>query len=280
MNAPGLAGGRVGLGHLGLGRVEDVAPAAVLGRQVDHGHDDDQVDQGVLDERDERRGAQPAGVGVGRQHREGDEQRQVTRQGAVATEADDLEDGLDADQLQGDVGHRRQDAGDRDRQRQPARAVAPAHEVGRGDVAVPVADRPQPRHEHEDDRVDHDRVGHGEEPADRAQREHRRGHRDERVRRVEVTAEQEPRDPRAEAAATQAPLVQALHALGPAPARGEEAHHGHGQEQHDQDRQGDDVDAGVRGGGGGKGAHRWSSFSSGSTIGRCGRARWTSLNAA
>ena len=59
------------------GRVEDVAPAAELAGQVDHRDDDDDVDQRVLDERDQRRRPQPAGVGVGREHRERDEQRQV-----------------------------------------------------------------------------------------------------------------------------------------------------------------------------------------------------------
>ena len=56
-----------------------------------------------------------------------------------------LEHRLDADQLQRDVGHRRDDAGDRDQQRQRRRAVAAADEVGRRDVAVPCDDRPQPR---------------------------------------------------------------------------------------------------------------------------------------
>ena len=72
-----------------------------------------------------------------------------------------------------------------------------------------VADRPQPRHEDEDDRVEDDRVGHREEAADRAEREHRRRHRDERVGRVEVAAEQEPGDPGAELAPAEAPLVEA-----------------------------------------------------------------------
>ena len=113
---------------------------------------------------------------------------------ARAAEAHRVEDGLDADQLQRDVGHRREDAGDRDRQREPAAAVAAAHEVGRGHVAVPVRDAPHPRHEDEDDRVDDDRVRHREEAAHRAGRVHRRRHRDERVGGVEVAAEQEPGD--------------------------------------------------------------------------------------
>ncbi len=194
-------------------------PAAELRRQVDDRHDDDEVDQGVLDERDHRRRAQAAGVGVGREQRERDEQRQVLGDDAVAaTEADDLEHRLDADQLERDVRHRREEAGDGDGERQPARPEPAAHEVGRGDVAVPVAHRPHPAHEDEDDRVEHDRVGHREEPGHRAGRPHRRRHRDERVRRVEVAAEQEPGDPGAERPAAQAPLVERLHARRAAPA--------------------------------------------------------------
>ena len=244
MNTPvGLPSTAFGAGHLRLRGVEDVRPAAELGGQVDDRHDDDEVDQGVLDERDDRRSAQAARVGVGREQRERDEQRQVLGDDAVAAaEADDLEHRLDADQLQRDVGHRREEAGDRHGERQPARAEPAAHEVGRGDVAVPVADRPHPAHEDEDDRVEHDRVGHGEEPGHRAGRPHRRRHRDERVGRVEVAAEQEPGDPGAERAAAEAPLVERLHARRAAPPAGPEAHDGDQREQHDEHGQGDSVD--------------------------------------
>ncbi len=44
--------------------------------------------------------------------------------------------GLDADELQRDVGHRREEAGDRDGQGQAARAGPPVDEVGRRHVAV------------------------------------------------------------------------------------------------------------------------------------------------
>ena len=163
-------------------------PSIVVG-QVDDRDDDDEVDQRVLDEGDHRRRPQARGVGVRRQQHERDQQGQVLGQPvAAATEPDDLEHGLDADQLQRDVGHRRDEAGDRDREREDAGVVAAPHEVGRGDVAVTVADRPQPRHEDEDDRVEDDRVGHREEARDGARREHRRRHRDEGVRRVEVAA--------------------------------------------------------------------------------------------
>ena len=60
-----------------LRRVEDAAPAAQLVRQVDHRHDDHEVDQGVLDERDQRGRPQPGLVGVRRQDRERDDDRRM-----------------------------------------------------------------------------------------------------------------------------------------------------------------------------------------------------------
>ena len=148
------------------------------------------------------------------------------------------EDDLDADQLQRDVGHRREDAGERHRERERPAVVAALHEVGRRDVAVPVRDRPEPRQEQEDQRVDHDRVGHGEE-ADGAAGVQQRGHRDEGVGRVEVAADQEPGDERAEAAPAEAPLVEVVERLGPAPPGGGEAEDGDQQEEEDEDAEGD-----------------------------------------
>ena len=68
-----------------------------------------------------------------------------------------------ADELQRDIGHGRDDAGERHGQREPAVAEPPAHEIRRRDVAVLVRHRPQPGENHVEDRVDHDRVRHGEE---------------------------------------------------------------------------------------------------------------------
>ena len=172
---------------------------------------------------------------------------QVLGEPVVATtEPDDLEHRLDADQLQRDVGHRRDEPGDRDGEGEAARVVAAPDEVGRRDVAVPVADRPQPRHEDEDDRVEDDRVGHREEPGDRAHREHRRRHRDEGVRRVEVTAEQEPGHPGAELAAAQAPLVEGVEGVALLEPGGHEAEHRDDREQQDQDGERDPVDVRAR----------------------------------
>ena len=252
-----LAGGLVDRRHLLLGGAEDVVPAADLSREVDHRDDDDEVDQDVLHERDHRRGAQAAGVGEGRQHGERDEERRVLGDDVVATtDAGHLEHGLDADELERDVGHRRHEAGHRDGQREAPAVVASADEVGRRHVAVAVADRPQPGHEDEDDRVEHDRVGDGEEARHRSRGEHRRRHRDERVRGVEVATEQEPRDPRAELATAETPLVQRLERLTALEARGHEAGHGDQQEQDDQHAQGDSVDPAVGGHHGHLGRHR------------------------
>ena len=90
-----------------------------------------------------------------------------------------------------------------------------------GDVAVLVRDRPEPREHEEQDRIDHDRVRHGEE-ADRAGAEQQRRHGDEGVGGVEVAADQEPGDDGAEAAAAQAPFVQQVE-VALAPVRGDEA---------------------------------------------------------
>ncbi len=246
MKAPrGRAGGLVRAGHLVLGRAEDRVPAADLAGQVDDRHDDHQVDQRVLDERDHGGSPQARGVGEGGEHRERDEQWRVLGEPVVATtDARDLQHRLDADQLQRDVGHRRDEPGDRDRQGESAGVVPAPDEVGRGDEPVPVADRPEPGHEEEDDRVEDDRVGDREEPCDRAGREHRRRNRHERVRRVEVAAEQEPGHPRPELATSQAPLVEGVEAVSPAEPGGHEAEDRDQQEQRGQDDEGDGVDVG------------------------------------
>ena len=70
--------------------------------------------------------------------RERDEQRQVLGQPVVAaTQADHLEHGLDADQLERDVGHRRHEPGHSDGEAEAAVVVPAADEVGGRDVAVP-----------------------------------------------------------------------------------------------------------------------------------------------
>jgi hypothetical protein len=219
--------GRLALGQRLVGGVEHRAEAADPGRNVDDRDEDRHVDQRVLDDGDQRGRADAGLVGVGRQDEEREDQR------PVALDAQRREHDLHADELQRDVRHRRQQPRQRDHQRQPARAVAAAHEVRRRDVAVRSADRPQPRHDHEDQRIDHDRVRQREE-ADRPGTEDERGHRDEGVRGVEVAAEQKPRDHGPEAPATEPPLVEVVE-LRPPPAGGHEAEHGDEREERAED---------------------------------------------
>ena len=227
--AHGLPGARRGLGELGRAGVEDRAPAAELERQVDDRDEDDQVDQQVLDHRDQRRRAQPRLVGVGGEHDERDEQRRVAPE-PRPVEAHRAQHGLEPGELQGDVGHRRDDPGDRDEQGQHRGVVAAADEVGRGHVAVHAGHRPQAQQRQHDQRERDDRVGHGVE-AQRAGGEQQRRDRDEGVRGVEVPAEQEPRHPRAELPPAQPPFVEVLDVVGAAPAAGHEAHDGDADER-------------------------------------------------
>src|SRR6266487_3677932 len=130
---------------------------------------------------------------------ERDDDRQVPGQRVVPGDAHGLEDRLDAHQLQRDVGHRGDDAGDGDHQGEGRRAEPGPHEVRRGHEAVPVRHRPEAHQDQERHRIDDDRVRDGEE-AERAAAEQQRGHGDERVRGVQVTADEEPGDPAAEVA--------------------------------------------------------------------------------
>ncbi len=61
---------------------------------------------------------------------------------------------LHADELERDIGHGGDDAGQRDGEREHAAAEPVAHIVGGGDVAALMGDRPEPR---EDDVEDRDR---------------------------------------------------------------------------------------------------------------------------
>ena len=126
--------------------------------------------------------------------------------------------------LQRDIRQSGDDAGDRNGQRQPAIAEAAAHEVSRGDVVVLVADVPEPRKHQEQDRIDHNRVGHREE-RDGAGAERKCRYGDEGVGGVKVTTDQKPGDQRAEAPAAEAPFVQLVE-VALAPMRGDEAQHG------------------------------------------------------
>ena len=219
-------------------RGEDVAEAAELDRHHDHGCESRDVDQDILDDGDRGRRPQPARIGEGREDDEGDDQRQVGGE-AGAADTHGADHHLQADQLQRDIGHGGDDAGDGDRQRQPAIAEAAAHEIGRRDVVVLVADMPEPRKHQEQDRIDHDRVRHREE-GDGAGAEGERRHGDEGVGRVKVAADQEPGDDGAEAPPAQAPFVQQIE-VALAPVRGGETQPRDETEQSNEDDQGSPV---------------------------------------
>ena len=226
---------RLGAVELLLRRGEDVVEATELDRDVDHRDEHDDVDQRVLDERDQRRGAQTGLVRVGREDHEREDQR------PFALDAHRPQHRADADELQRDVWHRRDDAGDRDHQRERRRAVAATHEVRRRDVAVLVRHRPQPRRHDERHREDQDRVRDREE-AERAHAEQQPRHGHERVRGVQVAADQEPADPAAEVAPAQTPLIEVIERLGAAPARRHEPHARDEREQRDEDDELDPLD--------------------------------------
>jgi hypothetical protein len=232
--------GHVGrAGELLLGGAEDGVEAAELDRDRDDRDDHHDVDQRVLDERDQGRSSQARLVRVGREHREREDDRQVTRQ------PDRLDHRLDAHELQGDVGHRRDDAGERDRERERRRPMARANEVGRRGHPVPVGDRPDADGGEQNQRVDDDRVGNREE-ADRAEAEDERRNRDEGVGGVDVAAEQEPRDPAAELAPAETPLVDILERSRAAPAHRGEPDERNEEEQRQDDRKLEPVDRGDR----------------------------------
>ncbi len=211
-------------------------------RDVEHRDDDRQVDEGVLDERDQGRRAQSGQVGVGRHDPESDDQRQVPDHGVArgAAYAHHGEHRFDAHELQRDVGHGGQDPGHRHGEPEALRAVPAPDELAGGDVATRAGDRPEPRREDEHDREDHDRVCQCVEPRGPGGID-QRGHGDEGVGGVDVAAEQEPADERAESAAGQTPLVQLHRVLGRPPSGRGEADEGDDQERGEDDDERDRV---------------------------------------
>ena len=162
------------------------------------------------------------------------------RHDPLAGKAEGDNDLLKADQLERDIGHRRQDAGRRNRKLQPFVAIAAKHKIGGGDVAVFVRDRPQARQRQVEERIDDDRVGHGEEP-EGANGEDDRRNRDDRVGGVEIAPEQEPGYPTAKAPASKAPFVD-VSEIGGFPTRRDKAKHRHQAKKEDEDSGGDEVE--------------------------------------
>ena len=215
--------GRRGQDHSCFRRRKDGAKAAELGRNDDHHRQHRAVDQDVLDHRDHRRRAQAARIGVGGENRKRAEQRQIDRHpadmgGDVKPQRRDHH--FDADQLQRDIGHGGDDAGNGDGQRQAAAAEPGAHEIGRRDIAVAVTHRPQPRQHHEQKRPHQNGIRHGEK-AGGPGAEQQRGHRDEGVGGIEIAAEQEPADDAAEAPPAQSPFVELIEIAAPPACRDE-----------------------------------------------------------
>ena len=217
---------------------ENLAEAAELDRDDDDGGESRDVDQDVLDDRDRRRRAQAARIGEGGQDHEGDDQRQIGSK-ARARYAERADHDLDADQLERDIRHGRDDAGDRHRQRQPAVAEAAAHEIARGDVAVLFANIPESREDQKQDRIDHDGVRHREE-GDRAGTERERRNGDEGIGGIEVAADQEPGDNGAEAPSAQTPFMQQIE-IALAPMGGGKAQPGDESEQQHENGERDPV---------------------------------------
>ena len=116
---------------------------------------------------------------------------------------------MNTDELERDVGHGRDDAGDSYRQRQPTVTKAAVNEICGGDVAMLVTDMPKSWEHQEQNRIDHDRIRHSKE-RDCARAESERRNRDECVGGIEVTTDEEPSDDSTEASAAQTPFVQLI----------------------------------------------------------------------
>src|SRR5262245_57869585 len=145
-----------------------------------------------------------------------------------------------ADDLECDVRHGRDDAGQRESEREQPVVEAIADEVGGGDMAARMRDLPQAREDDIENGIDEDGVGNCEE-AHRALAEDERRDGDERIGRIEVAAEQEPGDDRAEAASAEAPFVQHVE-IGLTPTRCDEAEPGDEQEQGDENAGGAEIE--------------------------------------
>ena len=155
-----------------------------------------------------------------------------------------MDDDLHADELQRDVGHDGEHAGDGDGEFERAGAVAAMDDVGRRDVAVLGGNGPELGHDGEDDGIDDDRVGQGEEAVGADGIDQGR-HGDDGIGGVEVAADEEPGDPGAELAPAEAPFVEMGEGGGAAPAGGDEAHGADKDEEEDEDAAGDRVEVGA-----------------------------------
>ena len=223
------------LGHAG----EDRTVTAELGGNDDERGEHGDEDQHVLDDGDQRRRAESARIGKGGEDDEGYDQRQVSDE-ASRRKAERADHHLHADDLERDIGHRRDNARQREGEREQPAAEAVADEVGGGDMAARARDLPQAREDDIENGIDEDGVGNGEE-THRALAEDERRNGDERIGGVEVAAEQEPGDDGAEAAPAETPFVQHVE-IGLAPMRRDEAEPGDEQKERDEDDRGGEIE--------------------------------------
>src|SRR5215469_9963667 len=124
-------------GESGVRCFEDVVVSAELDGEDDDGGEDHDVEHEVLDDGDDGGSAEAGGVGVGGEDDEGG------GEGPLAVDSHGGDDDADSDELEGDVGHQRENSGERDSYGEPAIAVAPGDEIGEGNVTVAVADSPK-----------------------------------------------------------------------------------------------------------------------------------------
>ena len=129
---------------LGVDAGEDLAIAAQLGGDHDDRRQHGDIDQQILDHRDQGGAAQARwyrckAASTTKATISGTDTVPSSGSGDGPVQAQRRDHHLHAHQLQRDIGHGGDDAGDRDRQRQAAMAEAAAHEIGGGDIAVACA---------------------------------------------------------------------------------------------------------------------------------------------
>jgi hypothetical protein len=186
--------------------VEYQPEAAELRRDDNDGGNDKNINHDVFDERDQRRRAQTALVGVERENQKRRRERKV-RQHPLAVEAEGVDDLFHPHELQCNVGHGRENASEGDGEPQPFVSISPDCNICGRDVPARVRDGPESWKDCEKERVEQDRVWYGE-VAESSHTIDNRGHRDDCIGGVKIAADKEPRHPRTEAAPSQAPFVQ------------------------------------------------------------------------
>ena len=212
---------------------------AITAELVGHHDDRDQhhdVDHDVLDESNQCRRTQARAVGIEREDDEGRDDR------PFAGQPHGLDHHAHADQLQRDIGHGRDQTGQRDRQLQSARIVGAVHDIGRGNITILVRDLPQDRHHREHEGIDDDGVGQRKEAVG-ADRIDQCRHGDHGIGGIKIATDQKPGDPGAELPAAQSPFVEMFVDRAGLPARGEKAHHRDEREEEDENRKRDPLDS-------------------------------------